>query len=234
MKIKNPFRDLTIFEWILFLTSLSVVTLSYALSSGGDLFNFLASLLGVTALIFIAKGYVIGQILTIIFSTLYGYISFRYHYYGELITYLCMTAPMAVASLVSWIKHPYKDTEEVEVNKLTKKQWLLLPIFTCLVTFVMYFVLAYFGTENLLISTISIATSFCAVYLTYYRSPFYAIGYCVNDIVLIILWTLATIDDISYLPVVFCFVTFFANDLYGFINWRRMEARQNTSSSNHN
>ena len=226
MKLKNPFRDLTRFEWVLFLTSLMVVSLSFFLSKDQDVLNFIASLIGVTALIFVAKGFAFGQILTIVFSTFYGYISFHFHYYGELITYMFMTAPMAVASLISWIRHPYKDTQEVEVNKLTKRQWLMMVVYTALVTAVMHVVLAYFQTANLVFSTISIATSFVAVYLTFYRSPYYAVGYCANDIVLIILWVLASIDDPSYLPVVFCFVMFFANDLYGFVNWRRMERRQ--------
>ena len=82
------------------------------------------------------------------------------------------------------------------------------------------------GTANLLTSTLSVTTSFLAVYLTYLRSPYYAIGYSANDIVLIVLWILATIDNPAYLPMVFCFVMFLANDIYGFINWRRMQRRQ--------
>ena len=60
----------------------------------------------------------------------------------------------------------------------------------------------------------------------YMRSPYYAIAYAGNDIVLIVLWVLASIQDISYLPMVLCFVMFFANDIYGFINWKRMRKRQ--------
>lgn len=40
------------------------------------------------------------------------------------------------------------------------------------------------------------------------KKPFYAIGYAANDIVLIVLWILATIENTSYLSVVVCFVTF--------------------------
>ena len=83
-----------------------------------------------------------------------------------------------------------------------------------------------FHTANLIPSTISVTTSFLAVYLTFRRSAFYAIGYAANDIVLIILWVLATISDISYLSVAICFVVFLVNDIYGFINWSRMQKRQ--------
>ena len=55
-----------------------------------------ASLIGVTSLIFNAKGNPIGQVLMVIFSLLYGIISYTFAYYGEMITYLGMTMPMAV------------------------------------------------------------------------------------------------------------------------------------------
>lgn len=75
-------------------------------------------------------------------------------------------------------------------------------------------------------STVSVTTSFIAVYLTFRRSPYFALAYGANDIVLIILWVMATAKDRSYLSVVVCFVMFLINDLYGFINWRRMQKRQ--------
>lgn len=55
-----------------------------------------ASLIGVTSLIFNAKGNPIGQVLMVLFSLLYGIISYTFAYYGEMVTYLGMTMPMAV------------------------------------------------------------------------------------------------------------------------------------------
>ena len=37
---------------------------------------------------------------------------------------------------------------------------------------------------------------------------------------------LAAFENVSYLSVVVCFAAFLANDIYGFISWRRMERRQ--------
>ena len=75
-------------------------------------------------------------------------------------------------------------------------------------------------------STISVTTSFLAVYLTFRRSPYFALAYAANDIVLIVLWTLASAYDIRYISVVVCFAAFFVNDLYGYINWQKMKLRQ--------
>ena len=226
MKISNPFKDLSKFELALWLTSAFLVTLSFILSPNKDYLTLIASLIGVTSLIFIAKGYVFGQALTLIFSVLYGIISFFFRYYGEMLTYLCMTAPMAVMSIVSWIKNPYGETKEVTIRRMTGKQILVMSIFTVIVTFIFYFILKYFQTANLFFSTLSVATSFLACYLTFMRSPTYALAYATNDIVLIVLWTTATITNIAYLPMILCFFTFFFNDIYAFFNWRKMEKRQ--------
>ena len=116
----TSFKSLTKFEKGLWLTSLAVTLLSYLLSyffsGNGDLLNLIASLIGVTALIFVAKGHVLGQLLTVVFAVFYGIISVIFTYYGEMITYLFMTAPMAVIAAIEWMRNPYKDTQEVKVH----------------------------------------------------------------------------------------------------------------------
>ena len=226
MKWSNPFRDLTRFEWGLWLTSLAVVTASYLLAPARDYLSLVSSLVGVTALIFVAKGYVLGEVLSLVFALFYGSISFYLHYYGETITFLCMTGPIALFSVISWLRHPYEDSKEVEVSKLTGKRWAVLLVVTALVTWAFYYILGALGNANLELSTLSVATSFLASSLTLLRSPYYALAYAANDVVLIGLWGIATWRDPAYLPMIFCFVMFLFNDGYGFFNWRRMEQRQ--------
>ena len=227
MRLVSLFRSLTKFEWCLWMSSVVVVTISFFLSPDKNVLNLIDSLIGVTALIFISKGYVIGQVLLIIFGVLYGIISFEYRYYGEIITYLGMSAPIAGLAVISWLRHPYKDSKEVEVNRHLKlSTWLTLIFLTAAVTVGFYFILNALGNSNLLFSTISVTTSFLAASLTFLRSPYYGLGYAANDAVLITLWVLAALEDPGYVPMIFCFVMFFINDLYGFFNWRRMSKRQ--------
>lgn len=189
--------------------------------------NLAASLIGITSLIFAAKANPAGQALMIVFSLLYGIISFGFSYYGEMITYLGMTLPMSVFSLISWLKNPFNGNKsEVKVNRIHRKEVLLMCVLSLVVTAAFYFILKAFGTANLELGTLSVTTSFIAVYLTFRRSPFYAAGYAANDVVLIILWILAARENIQYISVVVCFAAFLANDLYGFISWRKIEKRQ--------
>ena len=193
----------------------------------GFFWGIAASLIGVTSLIFNAKGNPIGQVLMVIFSLLYGVISYTFAYYGEMITYLGMTMPMAVVALIAWLKNPYKGNKaEVKVNSISKAETLLMWVITAAVTVLFYFILKYFNTANIIPSTLSVTTSFVAVYLTFRRSPFFALAYAANDIVLIVLWVMASICDTKYISVVVCFMAFLVNDIYGYVNWQKMRRRQ--------
>ncbi|SEH71810.1 nicotinamide mononucleotide transporter PnuC [Ruminococcus flavefaciens] len=186
-----------------------------------------ASLIGVTYLILNAKGNPIGQVLVIIFSLLYGIISYSFSYYGEMVTYLGMTMPMAVFALISWLRNPFNGNKsEVTVNSISRREAIFMSVLMLAVTILFFFILQAFGTANIFPSTLSVATSFIAVYLTFRRSPFYAVAYAANDIVLIVLWIMASIADTRYISVVVCFSVFLINDIYSFFSWQNMRKRQ--------
>ncbi len=215
-------------EIALWLSSVGLIILSFCLFDRENYATLLASLIGVTSLIFNAKGNPVGQVLMILFSILYGIISFSFAYYGEMITYLGMTMPMAVVALVSWLRNPYNGNKaEVRVNRISRKETVFMWFAALVVTFAFYFILDAFHTANLVPSTLSVTTSFVAAYLTFRRSPYFALAYAANDVVLIVLWILAAAEDVRYISVVVCFAAFLANDLYGFVSWKRMEKRQN-------
>ncbi|MBQ5917935.1 MAG: nicotinamide mononucleotide transporter [Lachnospiraceae bacterium] len=218
----------TKFERTIWCVSVIAIVASFFIFGGDGYLSMIASLVGVTSLLLCAKGNFWAHVFGIIFSLIYGYISFSYRYYGEMITYMCMTMPMGVFALVSWIKNPYKGKKtEVEIYNIGKKDiWQMIGL-TLVVTVVFYYILSYFNTANLLPSTLSVTTSFAAVFLTYKRSPYYAIAYSFNDIILIVLWMMAGMEDKKYYSVVVCFVIFLVNDIYGFLNWKKMKNRQN-------
>lgn len=214
-------------EILLWSISSLLVTVSFLVFDRENVMTLCASLIGVTYLILNSKGNPIGQVLVIIFSLLYGIISYQCAYYGEMITYLGMTMPMAVLSLGAWLRNPFQGNRaQVKVNSIGRGDIAVMTLLTAAVTVIFYFVLRAFSTANLIPSTISVTTSFLAVYLTFRRSPAYAIAYSANDVVLIILWSLASMQDIQYVSVVVCFGVFLVNDIYSFFSWRRMRERQ--------
>ena len=192
--------------------------------------TLIASIIGTTALIFGAKGNPAGPFLMIIFSLIYCYISYTFSYYGEMLTYVGMSMPMAIISFIAWLRNPFKGKKsEVKINSITKNEVLIMLLLSVAVTVVFYYVLAYFNTANLVPSTLSVTTSFAAVYLTFRRSPYFSLVYAANDLVLIVLWLLAAKVDSSYLSVIICFVVFFVNDIYAFYNWCKIKRLQKSS-----
>lgn len=227
MKRKGRFGYFSIFEICLWVGSVILIVLSSLFGGGFPILSLIASLVGVTALLFIAKGNVVGQFLCIIFACLYAVISWEQRYYGELITYLFMSLPSAVIACITWLKNPSKQSKnEVQVATVSAMKLFFILLGALLSCVLFYFILAYFHTNNLLVSTVSVATSFLASALLIVRSRLYAVAYALNDIVLIVLWTYSTLSSLDYLPMVVCFVAFLCNDLYAFYNWKRIEKRQ--------
>lgn len=214
-------------EKLLWCGSVALVAVAFLAFDRANYLTLTASLVGVTSLILDAKANPMGQVLMVIFSVLYGIISFRCAYYGEMLTYLGMTAPMSVFALVSWLRHPFEgDRSQVQVRPLRGAEGAVLLGLAGVVTVVFYFVLRAFGTANLIPSTVSVTTSFLAVALTYKRSPLFALAYAANDAVLIVLWVMASLSEPSYLSVTVCFGVFLVNDTYTYISWRRLQRRQ--------
>lgn len=226
MNLNKSVRNLTKFEKGLWFFSMITVIAAFTLGNDQDWLTLFASLIGVTSLIFVAKGDVLGQILIIVFSIYYAVISYQFRYFGEMVTFLGMTAPIAMLSVVTWLKNPYSE-KEVKVSSINKDRWVILLAVTVVVTVASYYILRYWDTTNLVFSTLSVSTSFLASSLMMLRSPYYALSYAANDLILIVLWTLASIKDISYMPMIVCFSVFFINDLYGYWNWNIMKRRQN-------
>ena len=229
--MKKFLKYFTLGEWLLWGASVVLIVASFLIFGGSGYLTLCASLIGATSLIFNAKGNPAGQALMIVFSVLYGIISYGFAYYGEMITYLGMTAPMAVFALISWLKNPYNGRRsQVRVNNISLKEWLFMFAVAAAVTAAFWFILKAFGTANMIPSTISVTTSFVAVWLTFRRSPCFALAYAANDVVLIVLWVLAAVDDLSYVSVIICFIMFLVNDAYGFVSWRRMQRIQRAAA----
>lgn len=224
---KRLFEYFSKFEIGLWISSVAVIILSYTLSGNDQWMYMLTSLIGVTSLIFIAKGNVMGQVLMVVFCMLYGVISYSYRYYGEMITYLGMSMPISLASVVTWMSHPFEGRKnEVKVSSLNWKDYAVIGVVVVIATAFFGWLLVLLKTANLIFSILSIFTSVVAVLLSMRRSPVYALGYALNDVVLIVLWLMASAENSDYLGMVFCFLAFLANDLYGFVSWKRMERRQ--------
>lgn len=214
------------YEWALLIVSLFASIFFYFYFHSTQYLYLLGSLVGFFAILFAAKGSPVGPFLMVVFSIFYGIVSYTYRYYGEMITYLGMTGLIALISFITWILHPSKERGVVETRKISWKEFAIINGISAVVTAAFYFILKALGTNNLIISTVSVFTSFTAVVFELRRSKYYSLFYMANDIVLIVMWSLAAQDNPEYFSLVICFAAFFINDVYGFISWTILERKQ--------
>lgn len=231
-KLKESFKNLNIIELSILSISETIIILTFILSNEKNILSLISSMLGGVSLIFLAKGDYIGHIISIIFSITYIIISYMCKYYGEIFIYVFLMIPLSITSIITWKKNQIKN-HQVKVSKIKKIDIIIIIIVTLITGFIFYFILKYLKTTNLLISTISVMTSLSASLLSIKRSPYYAIMYILNDLVLIIMWSLIVKTNISYLPNVICFMAFLINDIYALINWKKIEKEQNMQIGNY-
>jgi len=226
--MKKFFKNWTIFEICFLFCSLLAITLCFIFGTDKNIFSFIVSLVGVISVLTVAKGLVIAPFINIVYNILYAIISIVQGYYGEAIIYICLMIPICLISIISWLKNKNQEnTDVVNVNKIKGKEYLYLSLISLVSTIGFYFLLKVLNTSELVVSTISLMTSVIASYLMLRRCSYYALGFVVDDIISIVLWSLAIINSgIGYLPTVISFCVFFINDVYGFIHWKLEEKKQ--------
>lgn len=227
--MKKLFKNWSRFEILFLLCSLTIITSCFLFEKDKNTFSLIVSLIGVISVLTVAKGLVIAPFINIIYNIVYAVLAITQQYYGEAIIYIFLMIPISVMSIISRIKNKSKTNENiVEINKVHHKEYIYLCLGTIIATIGFYFLLKMLHTNELIISTISLISSIVASYLMLRRCSYYAVGFIVNDVILIVLWSLVVKNNsIAYLPTVITFIVFLINDTYGFINWKRIEKKQN-------
>ena len=204
-----------------------IVTICFIFTTPKNWFSFIASVLGVVSVMLTSKGVFFAPVLGLVYNVIYIIISINQAYYGEAIIYGFIMTPIEILTIINWIRNKTQDNT-VSINKINIKEYIYLFFATIIITIGFYFILYALNTAELIVSTISLVTSVVATYLLLRRSSYYAIGFMLNDIILIILWAIATVvSGITLLPIVISFGVFLVNDLYGFVRWKTQERKQN-------
>ena len=181
------FMGWTIFEK-LFLIIGTIVAFVLTFLFKGSWIDLGYTLLYFWTALLLAKGKYACYIIGIISTFFYAYVSYSNSYYGEVIIAMCCTLPLMIVGLVNWLKHQ-DDTNTVVIKEISRKELILVLLSQVVMFFGYYFLLKIFNTNNLLVSTFSIVASIIATYLTARRSEYGFVGFIINDIILIALWT---------------------------------------------
>ena len=220
-------KDWTKFEKI-FLVLGTVIACLLTFTFRGTWIDLGYSLLYFWTALLLAKGKYSCYIIGIISTFFYAYVSYTNSYYGEVIIPLCCTLPLMIIGLINWLRHQ-DNTNTVIIKEITKKELILVLLSQVVMFFGYYYLLKAFNTNNLLVSTFSVMASVIATYLTARRCEHGFIGFIINDLILIILWSIPVINgELNIIPVLICPVLLLINDIYGVYNWRRIKHNQKT------
>lgn len=221
--MKKILNDWTKFEITLLVISLISVGVTGILCNSSILTQ-LCSITGILCAITQAKGKVISQFIGLVIVVLYSILSFQNKFYGEVIIYIFIMLPLFISGIISWIKNLNKETNTVNENTLHKKEWIILTIVSIVLFVILYYLLKYFNTNQLLVSTLSLVTSLFATYLVARRSKYGFLFYIGNDIILFILWGGQIIKgDFALIPILVNPIINFINDSYAWKSWNKRE-----------
>ena len=219
--MKKLFSDWTKFEIMLLSFSLLIVIISGILCNS-TILTIICSITGILCALTQAKGKVISQFIGLILVVLYSILSFQNKYYGEVLIYIFIMLPLFISGIVSWIRNVNEETNTVEKNDLTKKEWMILTIISIGLFIGLYYLLKYFNTSQLFVSTLSMVTSLFATYLVARRSKYGFLFYAGNDIILFILWGLPVIQgELVLIPMLFNPIINLINDSYAWFSWNK-------------
>ena len=221
--MKKIFKDWTKFEIALLLSSIIIVVVS-GIFTKSNLLTISCSITGILCALTQAKGKVISQFIGLLLVLLYSVLSFQNRYYGEVLIYIFIMLPLFVGGIISWIKNVNRETDTVNKNELKRVEWIVLTIVASITFIGLYYLLKYFNTSQLFISTLSMVTSLFATYLVARRSKYGFLFYMGNDIIMLILWGLPVVlGNLTLIPMMVNPIINFINDTYGWRSWNKRE-----------
>lgn len=222
--IKKYFNQIKWYEYV-YMTIFIVLLITLGVIYHSNVLILANSIIGICAIFNLAKGLVLGNFLSALQTILYCVICYFNSYYGEIISGVCITLPICFISIVTWLKN--KDEENVVkvTNKVKLKEWTILFIVVMIISFIMYFVLQALNTQDLLVSTFSVAFLSVAGYLLARRCEYNFIFYIICNMVCVVLWSLTVFGrgDLTSLPTLVCYIIFLILNCFGLFNWIRLK-----------
>lgn len=227
----KTWKGYNILDLILILTGIIVVTISGILFES-KWYIIISTLLGLCCVFTQAKGKISTQFIGIVYFCFYIFISYTQKYYGEAILYLVILLPMYIYGVIHWLKNRDKNDNVVIVrSNLSRNEWIISSIGFLVVAIGVYYLLKVLNTSQLIISTLAFVSMLPAVYLLIRRCKWNQVAFLVNDFIVPVLWIFLVVQgDLSFLPMCIYHIFQITYDIYGFIEWLRLEKRQKENS----
>lgn len=208
----------------LFVASAIIVVILITIITENSWFACLCGILGLLTIFFQAKGKVIGQFIGILDSLCYGIFSYTFRFFGEFVVYTLILVPIYIYGVFSWLFHQ-KDTH-VTHNNLSKKEWIIISILAIVFCVLFYFVMSYAKCDALVINVLSMTSLTLANYLLARRNFMGFVFLIMNDLILILLWSLTVFQCHDVFVMLICAIIYLINDIFGVISWLKIKNQE--------
>ncbi len=174
----------------------------------------------------LAKGKLLGLVLSIISASLYVVVSFFAKVYGEVIINVLLYIPLDVIALCTFKKNRDKTTNEIEVKSLEPTTWFITFGLTILGGALIYLLLYFLpGQQYPFLNMLSIVMFLAALFLRNARFKEFWWFNFVGNVVSIVMWVLVstTKAELLYsLPMALSSLAALLNNIYGIIMWQKI------------
>ena len=222
-KIKGFFKELTILDYIIYITSLLGVIISSIIVKSSPL-TIIYCIVGIFYIRLMARQYKISVFLGIIYVGIYIAQSAIYHNWGEVIIYGAISLPILIISNFAWFTGKNKNTSKISNKPISGKEWLILTMASLAISVGAYFLLDFFDTPSLIVATISFLVGLIGNYLILRQDGKMFFFFIALNILQIIIWILPVAKgesgaSIEILPMIITLAAALISNIQGAIQW---------------
>lgn len=225
--LKASFTDLNLKKgsrdeyWLLaIIIGISAITIA----TSGSFVEYIASLTGVIGAYLVAQGKSSSYVWGFVATALYTWVSYKYKFYGETITYAWIFLPMQIIGLYYWMKNSNNGGADTIKRYLSTKQNIWLGVVT-VVAIALYglFLRELKGEMPGLDAVVSILSIVATTLMVLRISTQWTYWILVN-VTAIAMWVQAVIkhENQGY-AVLAMWILFLLNSLFGRYKWRKGE-----------
>lgn len=195
-----------------------------------SLIGLVSSLTGMICVILVAKGKISNYYFGIVQTATYAYISYTYGLYGEAMLNGLFYLPIQFIGIYLWNKNKSLNSvkgEDVVVKKLSGKGWITLIVVSVVSSIIYAKLLQLIGSQQVRIDSVAVVLSIIAQILMLKRFAEQWIMWIIVNVLSIALWIITLVNtngnDWSMLVM---WSAFLVNSIYGYINWVKMNKKQ--------
>lgn len=207
----------SIYEKTWLATALVIVS-GASIAANATPLSFFTSIVGVVFVVLVAKAHKYANQFGIIMYLSYGAVAYGHNFYGDMMLNWLLLTPMSLIGILLWGKKEFKP------RSLSTRNYLLL-IFGMINASLVYSVwLKSLSDPHPYVDSASTVFALGATILLVqgFKQQWHL--WTISNSLGVALWTLATVESQSNLPILIMWIVFLINGLWGWVKWNKMHS----------